>query len=224
MPLKTGAALLFDIDGTLVESDPLHLLAFNMAFEPYGYHFDEESFARELQGKANAAIGAALFPDQPEAERWDIMMGKEALFRQLASEGIEPVHGLFDLLDWAEAEGVPVVAVTNAPRPNAELLLDAIKVRHRFPHVVIGDELAQSKPHPLPYLEGLRLLRAEAENSVAFEDSRTGIAAAVAAGITTVGMATGLEPEELVKAGATMGVRDYADAGALELVKRTLLR
>lgn len=219
MPLKPGAALLFDIDGTLVESDPLHLKAFNLVFEPYGHVFDKERFGRELQGHANVAIGARLLPDETPERQREVLMAKEATFRDLAAQGVEPVHGLFDLMDWADEQGLPMVAVTNAPRPNADLLLDAIGVRSRFRHVVVGDELAHGKPHPLPYLEGLRLLRADAPSCVAFEDSRTGIASAMGAGIATVGMATGLAPEQLVQAGAVMGARDYGDRGLLDFVK-----
>lgn len=223
MPLKTGAALLFDIDGTLVESDPLHLRAFNAVFAPYGHVFDHERFARDLQGHANVAISARFLPDETPERQAAVMLEKEARFRELASEGIEPVAGLFALMDWAEQEGVPMVAVTNAPRPNADLLLDAIGVRRRFRHVVIGDDLAHGKPHPLPYLEGLRLLGADPTNSVAFEDSRTGIASATGAGIATVGMATGLTPEQLVDAGAVLGARDYTDTGLLDFVRERLL-
>jgi HAD superfamily hydrolase (TIGR01509 family) len=223
MPIKPGAALLFDIDGTLVESDPLHLKAFNLVFEPYGHVFDKERFGRELQGHANAAIGARFLPNlTPERQR-EVMMGKEARFRELAAQGVEPVPGLLDLLDWADAQGVPMVAVTNAPRANADLLLDAIGIRARFRHVVIGDELAHGKPHPLPYLEALRRLGADPANSVAFEDSRTGIASATAAGITTAGMATGLAPGQLLEAGATVAAHDYRDAALLALVKTRLL-
>lgn len=218
MPLKLGAGLLFDIDGTLVESDPLHLEAFNRAFAPYGHHFDRERFGRELQGLANEAIGAKFLPGETPERQWDIMMAKEALFRELASEGIEPVHGLFALLDWADAQGLPMVAVTNAPRANAELLLNSVGARNRFKGLVIGDELEYGKPHPLPYLEGLRILGVDATNCVAFEDSRTGIASATAAGITTIGMATGLTPEQLVAAGAIMGAHDYTDQRLLDLV------
>ncbi len=223
MPLRPGAALLFDIDGTLVESDPLHLQAFNMVFGPRGHHFDRERFGRELQGLANEAIAARFLPQETGERRVAIMNEKEATFRGLAEAGIEPVHGLFALLDWADAEGVPMVAVTNAPRANADQLLDAIRVRHRFRAVVVAEDLAHGKPHPLPYLEGLRLLGAEAENSVAFEDSRTGIASATAAGIATIGMATGLSAAQLVEAGAVMGVPDYRDAGLLDFVKARLL-
>lgn len=218
MTLKPGAGLLFDIDGTLVESDPLHLEAFNRAFAPYGHHFDRDRFGRELQGLANEAIGARFLPGETPERQWEIMMEKEALFRSLASEGIEPVHGLFALLDWADAQNLPAVAVTNAPRANAELLLESIGARHRFKGLVIGDELAHGKPHPLPYLTGLQILGATAENCVAFEDSRTGIKSATSAGIATIGMATGLELPQLIEAGATLAARDYNDPKMLSFI------
>lgn len=223
MLLKPGAALLFDIDGTLVESDPLHLKAFNSVFGPRGHHFDHARFSLELQGMANEAIAARFLPEEPRERQMEIMMGKEAAFRDLAAEGVEPVAGLGALLDWADANGVPMAAVTNAPRPNADLLLGSIGVAHRFEVIVIGDELAHGKPHPLPYLEGLRRLNADPAHCVAFEDSRTGIASATGAGIATIGMMTGLGEAALIGWGATLAARDYADARLLEFVAATLL-
>ncbi|MGV3576027.1 MAG: HAD family hydrolase [Devosia sp.] len=218
MTLKPGSGLLFDIDGTLVESDPLHLEAFNRAFAPYGHNFDRERFGRELQGLANEAIGAQFLPHETPERQWEIMMEKEALFRSLAAEGVEPVHGLFELLDWADAIGLPAVAVTNAPRDNAEQLLNSIGARHRFKGLVIGDELEFGKPHPLPYLEGLKILGANAEKCVAFEDSRTGLKSATSAGIATIGMATGLELAQLLEAGATLAAQDYRDPQMLAFI------
>lgn len=223
MPIKPGAALLFDIDGTLVDSDPLHLTAFNKVFEPYGHTFDKERFDRELHGLANVEIGARLLSGETPERQLEILMEKEARFRDIAAEGVEPVSGLLALMDWADDHGVPMIAVTNAPRLNAEQLLAAVNVRHRLRDVVIADELAHGKPHPLPYLEGLRRLGADPANSVAFEDSRTGIASATGAGLMTIGMATGLSPEKLVAAGATLSARDYTDLHLLELVKARLL-
>jgi HAD superfamily hydrolase (TIGR01509 family) len=211
MTLKPGAALLFDIDGTMVESDPLHLAAFNQVFAPYGHTFDQARFSRDLQGRTNLAIGAQFLPGETAQRQAEVLEHKEALFRDMASSGIEPVHGLIDLLDWAEATGIPVIAVTNAPRANADLLLESIGVRQRLPHVVIAAELAHGKPHPLPYLEGLRLLGGRAEHAVAFEDSRAGVTSATSAGIATVGLATGLAPEDLRDAGADLAIRDYTD-------------
>lgn len=223
MPPKPGAGLLFDIDGTLVESDPLHLQAFNIVFEPLGHAFDRERFGRELQGLANVDIAARFLPHESIDRRRAVLNEKEETFRKLAAKGIDAVTGLFSLLDWAEAHGVPTVAVTNAPRANADLLLDSIGARRRFHSVVVAEDLAFGKPHPMPYLEGLARIGADPRYSVAFEDSRTGITSATAAGIATVGMATGLEPADLLAAGAVLAASEYTDAALLDLVKARLM-
>lgn len=84
--------------------------------------------------------------------------------------------------------GIRKVAVTNAPRLNAELMLRALGLEGYFEHLVIGTECTRAKPFPDPYLEGMRLVGAtDAARCVAFEDSPTGLGAAVAAGIPTAG-------------------------------------
>lgn len=219
MLIKPAAALLFDIDGTLADTDPLHLEAFNRTFAPYGHHFDKPRFARELQGLANEAIARRFVPHLSPEAGMDVMRGKEATFRDLARSDIHAVPGLMDLLDRADAMGLPMAAVTNAPRANADLILDSLGIRHRFRAVVIGEELAHGKPHPLPYLEGLRLLGATAEHAVAFEDSRTGIASATAAGLATVGIRTSLGHDDLIAAGASMSSASYADPALLDFLQ-----
>ena len=170
MPESLGRALLFDIDGTLANTDPLHLEAFNRIMSPRGHVFDHLRFTRELQGFSNADIAERFLPDESREQQIAIMMAKEATFRELAAAQIEPVPGLMALLDRADRAGVPMVAVTNAPRLNAEMLLNGLGITHRFKAVVIGDELPHGKPHPLPYLEGLRITNGTADASVAFED------------------------------------------------------
>jgi HAD superfamily hydrolase (TIGR01509 family) len=213
-----GAALLFDIDGTLADTDPLHLEAFNRSFAPYGHHFDKARFSRELQGLANVAIAARFVPHLSAADGMAVLDGKEAMFRELARTQIHAVPGLFALLDLADAAGLPMAAVTNAPRANADLILDGLGIRHRFGAVVIGADLPHGKPHPLPYLEGLRLLGARAEVSVAFEDSRTGIASATAAGLATIGIRTSLTNEDLVAAGASRSASGYDEPALLTFI------
>jgi phosphoglycolate phosphatase len=126
--------------------------------------------------------------------------------------------GLIGLLDFADAAGLPIAAVTNAPRANADLLLNALGIRQRFKAIILGDELEHGKPHPLPYLEGLRALDARAELSVAFEDSASGVTSASAAGITTVGIMTSLTDSELRAAGARTTATDYRDQALLDLI------
>ena len=104
-----------------------------------------------------------------------------------------PVPGLIELLELATARGWPIALVTNAPRPTVGLMIRSLKVERWFPESVwsLGVECEHPKPHPQPYLRGLELCGgAAAETALAFEDSPSGVKAAVAAGIRTVGVLT----------------------------------
>ena len=147
---------------------------------------------------------------------------KEDAFRKLVSGKIKPVPGLISLLALADRASTPMVAVTNAPRLNAEMLLAGLGIMHRFKALIIGDELLNGKPHPMPYLEGLRAVNATAHLSLAFEDSRSGIQSASAAGITTIGIRTSLGHEDLVAAGARMTAKTFDDPELIKLVATTM--
>jgi HAD superfamily hydrolase (TIGR01509 family) len=211
-------ALLFDIDGTLADTDALHLEAFNTVLGPFGHVFDLSRYAKELQGFSTRSICDRFLKSEAPDRQTAIMDEKEAVFRNLVTGRIEPTPGLMALLDRADAAGVPMVAVTNAPRLNAELLLSGLRITDRFRAVVIGDELAHGKPHPLPYLEGLRLAGGVADASMAFEDSRSGVKSASAAGIATIGIRSGLSHDELIEAGAVATAKTFDERALLALI------
>lgn len=217
-----GRALLFDIDGTLADTDPLHLKAFNQVLGPHGHIFDHARFSRELQGFANVVIGERFLPHETPERRALILDEKEEVFRTLVAGQIAPLPGLMALLDRADSAGIPMVAVTNAPRLNAELLLSGLGITHRFKALVIGAELLHGKPHPLPYQEGLRFVGASARASIAFEDSRTGVQSAAAAGIPTVGIRTSLSHADLVAAGAVTSASAFDDPALLARLAKAM--
>ena len=222
MPSGSPKALLFDIDGTLADTDALHLEAFNEVLGRYGHSFDHARFTRELQGFSNASIGERFLAGESPARQAAIIGEKEAAFRRLVAGKIQPVPGLMALLARADCAGIPMVAVTNAPRLNAEMLLSGLGIMDRFKALVIGDELAQGKPHPMPYLEGLRVTGGVAAESVAFEDSRSGVQSASAAGIVTIGMRTSLSHTDLVSAGAVTTAANFEDPELLKLVGKAM--
>ena len=222
MSPRPGKALLFDIDGTLADTDALHLQAFNLVFGPRGHVFDHGRFTRELQGFSNASIGERFLAGEAPDRQMAIMDQKEAAFRQLVAGEVRPTPGLMALLARADQASIPMVAVTNAPRLNAEMLLTGLGIVHRFKAVVLGDELPQGKPHPMPYLEGLRAVNAAADQSVAFEDSRSGVKSASAAGIATVGIRTSLSHADMIEAGAVLTARTFDDLELLRLVAATM--
>jgi HAD superfamily hydrolase (TIGR01509 family) len=204
------AALLFDLDGTLVDTDHLHLAAFNHVFGRFGVAMDRGAYTQRVMGKANLAIAAALVPDLPVPEAVVLLDEKERIYRDLVRD-LSPIEGLVDLLDWAEGHGLPCGVVTNAPRANADLVLRALKLRARFQEVIIADELPEMKPHPLPYLTALERLGAKAAHSVVFEDSPSGIAAGSRAGMPVFGLMTSMTEAALIDAGAALAIADYRD-------------
>ncbi len=201
-------SLLFDLDGTLVIADHLHHAAFQAVLAEHGLSLTFDEYKTRVMGVANDAIMRDFFPGLPISRHRELANRKETLFRESAT-ALEPAPGTVALLDWADSNGVGLAVVTNAPRANAELMLAGAGIGGRIRTLVVADELAHGKPHPLPYETGLRLLGGRAERAVAFEDSRAGIAAARAAGIFTFGLRTGLDADALTRAGANAVIDDF---------------
>lgn len=202
------ASLLFDLDGTIVETDHLHFEAFRSVFTPFGIEIDWDTYAARVLGKNNRQVAADFLPHVPEADHAAIMDRKEAAYRERL-HALEAASGLLALLDRADRHGVPCAVVTNAPRANADAVLAMLDIRHRFKVVVIGPELQAAKPHPLPYLTAVEALGGTAAHSVAFEDSQAGIASAVAAGLGVVGLTTSFTAAALEAAGAHVTAPDF---------------
>ena len=178
-PVKT--ALLFDLDGTLVDTDALHLTAFQAVLAKHGIALTKAQYVEKIMGSSNAMIGEAFLSHLTMAEREAAIDAKEQAFRDMLGQ-LQPVAGVAALLDYAEAQGIRCAVVTNAPRANATVVLKALGLAERLPVQIIGSELARSKPDPLPYLIGLEKTGAVAARSVAFEDSLSGLRAALGAG------------------------------------------
>lgn len=203
-------ALIFDMDGTLADSDPVHLQAFAEFLAPFGVPVDEDVYRRSISGRSNALIFADLLPDHPAHHRERFADEKEAVFRRLATE-MEPLGGLIALLDFAAGKGLGLAVVTNAPRANLDHTLAALGIAERFPILVAAEDVTRGKPDPLPYLTALRRLGVSADEAVVFEDSAAGLGAARAAGIHAFGILTGQTADTLLQAGANDTLVDFSD-------------
>ncbi|RWR87347.1 haloacid dehalogenase-like hydrolase domain-containing protein Sgpp isoform X1 [Cinnamomum micranthum f. kanehirae] len=216
-------AILFDIDGTLCDSDPIHYYAFRELLQEIGFNggipITEEFFSQNLSGKHNEDICYVLFPEWDLEKSMKFMDDKEAMFRRLAVDQLKPVNGLHKLCKWIEDRGLKRAAVTNAPRENAELMISILGLSNFFELLVVGSECERAKPFPDPYLKGLQGIKASPDHTFVFEDSASGIRAGVAAGMPVVGLTTRNPETLLMEAGATFLIKDYEDPklwGALE--------
>jgi beta-phosphoglucomutase len=198
-------ALLFDLDGTLVDTDHLHHGAFAAIMAERGRDLTLDEYRTHIMGHPNDAILARFFPGEDMA----VLERKEAMFRASLAASVEPVAGIHALLDWAEGNDAGCAVVTNAPRDNAVAMLAAASLAHRLPTVIIGDECARPKPDPEPYRAAMRALGATPSRAVAFEDSRSGLRAARDAGAHVFGLTTGLAREALLDAGAHDTIGDF---------------
>ncbi|MEW5300202.1 MAG: hypothetical protein WDW38_003041 [Sanguina aurantia] len=213
--------VLFDIDGTLTHSDPLHLLTYQDILVEVGYNngvpIDWAFFNAHISGRHNPEICAELFPDwTEERQRW-VYETKEERFREMAESVLVEVEGLTAFRDWIASMGLRVAAVTNAPRLNADLMLSALGLSTYFETLVIGEECSKPKPDPEPYLQALSFLSLAPIDTIIIEDSCAGITAGVAAGVLVVGLSTSQAPEKLLAAGADFVVADFAEL--LQVIK-----
>jgi HAD superfamily hydrolase (TIGR01509 family) len=212
-------ALLFDLDGTLAETDSLHLPTWVDVLQPYGVEVDKEFYRESISGRSTSEIVEELLPELSTEEGRRLAVAKEASFRERAPE-LEPLPGLLDFMREAKSRGRSLALVTNAPQENVEAILLALELGESFDEVVLSDEVGSVKPDPAPYRIALDRLGVRPEAALAFEDSTSGIASAVAAGIPTVGIASTQDPEKLFQAGAFMAARDFTDPELLGLIDR----
>lgn len=204
------SALLFDMDGTLVDSDPVHFRAYQSVAARHGVALDRTFFAQSMSGRSNAAICATLWPDRSSEEQARIADEKEALYRTMLAE-VAPIQGLGAFLDWADRQSLGLAVVSNGPRRNLDAVLAALGLTERFRVLVSGEELERGKPDPLPYQTALEQLGVTAGAAMAFEDALPGLHAAVAAAIPTAGLTSTSPAEPLQAAGAVLTIENYDD-------------
>ncbi|GAA4220409.1 HAD superfamily hydrolase (TIGR01509 family) [Streptosporangium album] len=178
-------AVLFDMDGLLVDSEKIWFQVECEVMERLGGRWGTADQEYLVGGSMTAAVthmlkisGAGAHPDDVAA--WML----EGMTSRLA-DGVEMMPGAAELLASVRRAGLRTALVTSSVRPIAQACLKGIGVDN-FDHVVTGDDVMRTKPHPEPYLTAARLLGVAAARCVALEDSPNGVTSATAAGCRVV--------------------------------------
>lgn len=177
------SAIIFDMDGVIVDSEPLHLKAKQMVFEMQDIEFDEshnkQYLGRKDLGMFNDMIHRYNLKIAPEK----LVMAKDAILCQLLIDKSLPRPGVLETLLDARRTGLPLAIASSGNSAAVHLVLEIFGIKHFFSRIVTGDDVKNGKPDPEVYLKTAELIGIDPQFCLAIEDTAHGITAANRAGM-----------------------------------------
>lgn len=175
---KPYQAMLFDMDGTLIDNMMVHHEAWRVALAERGIHLTLEQVQAEIHG-VNTEIMARLFGEQfTAAEAAQFAYDKEAAYRRIYADEIALIPGVQVFLDRAKALNVPMAIATAAPVENVDFVFDKLPIAPYFSALKHAGDVSRGKPDPQVFVLAAEALGADIEQCLIFEDSITGALAA----------------------------------------------
>jgi HAD superfamily hydrolase (TIGR01509 family) len=203
------AAVVFDMDGVLLDSGAHHRDAWRQLLADLGAEPPPEFWRRTIGRPAEEAVAQLLDRPVAIAEAVALARRKREHYTRLAARGMLPVAGAPAFVERLVAAGVPRAVATSASRHDVESLLVEIRVRHHFQVIVTAEDVSRGKPDPEVYLRAAAGLGVPAAACLVFEDAVVGVHAARRAGMRVIGLTTAHSAPELQAAGAERAISDF---------------
>lgn len=209
-------AVIFDLDGTLIDNNAYHIEAFKAFYDKIGKQFSVEEYKQHINGRMNREIfdyvfNTKLTPEQSEAYTNE----KEELYRELYAPHIKPIKGLIDFLNELESAGIPKAIATSGIVPNINFMFEHVPIRDYFLSVIDSTQITNGKPHPEIFLKAAASVHKTPADCVAFEDSMAGIRSAKAAGLKVIALTTTHDAKDLQQ--ADLIIKDYTEISLTQL-------
>ena len=204
-------ALIFDMDGTIVDSMPHHTVTWLDFARKHGLTIDVDEMMRRTTGRTGVECVRLLMnqPDMPEALAWELVHEKEQLYRDLFGPIFKEVAGFGAFYKATRARGLKVGLGTAGDIHNVEFVLSHLKLDPPPDAIARGDEGLTGKPTPAIFLAAAQRINVAPEHCIVFEDAPFGIEAARRAGMRAVAICTGHSAEELAGPHVVASARDY---------------
>ena len=184
-------AVLWDMDGTLIDSMPYHVEAWTEVLEPLGYHFAPEQLLKTFGLRNEEIVRDHLKLDRPQAELQRLIEEKEERYRRLVSErGLALLPGARRWLDDLQAADWPQAIVSSAPRLNMAAVLQGTHLGGFMDTIVCAEDVERGKPYPDPFLLAAERLGIQPQRCIVVEDAPAGLEGARRAGMKTIGVLT----------------------------------
>ncbi|MBV9788942.1 MAG: HAD family phosphatase [Chloroflexi bacterium] len=181
--------VLWDVDGTLIDSGDYHWLAWHETMVAEGFDLSRDRFAATFGWRNDSILRDWLGADLTEAEIARIGDVKEARYRELMHErGVQPLPGVRRWLEALHAAGWRQAVASSAPRLNVEAILAALEIAHFFEAITSAEDVQRGKPDPQVFLVAAEKLGLPPERCIVVEDAPAGVEGGRRAGMATVGV------------------------------------
>lgn len=191
-------AVIFDLDGTLIDNNFYHLETWKKYVKNLGRNISEEEYNANINGRTNRDVIEYVFGRKMnEEEIVKYSLEKEALYREIYQPYIHPVAGLLELLEVFKNNNIPMAIATSGIQPNIDFMFEHIAIKKYFKTVVNSSHITKGKPDPEIYFKAASILGVSPKNCLVFEDAVVGIQSAKAAGMKVIAIATTQSKEDL---------------------------
>ncbi len=201
--------VIFDMDGTIVDSLPYHHKAWEIFFK----HNKVENFSKKLKdykGGGTLDLMKAVYGDKYSIKELEIMShDKEIIFRDIYRGNIQPINGFIEFIESLKSKNILIGLASNAIRENVILTLEELNVYNYFNSIICGDEVKKGKPDPEMFNKTLESFDIDNKHCLIFEDSIEGIQGACNSGINSVGITSSSTHRILIDAGANGTIENY---------------
>jgi HAD superfamily hydrolase (TIGR01509 family) len=179
-------ALIFDMDGLLVDSEPIALIAWQKVLRPYGATFTETDIkaflgvptidtATHIVERFNLSLTAS-----------ELVSARREIMQHEILQSLHPMPGAVELVHWLDNQRIPIVLATSSIASHAQLCLEKVGLLDAFPLRVTSDQVTRGKPFPDVFLQAASMLNVPLQHCLILEDAPLGVAAANAAGIPVI--------------------------------------
>jgi len=194
-------AVIFDLDGTLIDNNGFHLQAWREYLKRIDKAMTEDEYKIYLNGRTwRDAMEYIYGRKLPDDEAMKYYLEKASIYREIYAPFIKPVAGLINLLDFFQSQDLPMAIATSGIDINIDFMFEHIPIRKYFKLVVNASHIVKGKPDPEIYLKTASLLGVEPEHCLVFEDALVGIHAAKAAKMKVMGITTTHPASDLTEA------------------------
>ena len=214
--MRAIEAILWDLDGVIVQSGEYHYEAYRELFGELDVPFSREQYFDELFGIRNWAIIRTVAGERPKEEIERLAERKEEKFRRIAKGKIEALPGAKTTIDRARAAGLKQAIVSSTPGANIEMILGELDLTEAFDAIVGEEDAEKGKPDPEGFLVAAKRVGIEPEQCVVIEDAPAGIEGGKAAGMRCIGVSTTRKPERLTQ--GDLVVASLGDERVWELI------